>query len=80
MARYFNDLKDIHLCIKVLLSVTHHRPLKMDQDLNFFTLAQKGTSPFKVLKLFSEIHSPMFEDFGSEEIRATVHFYVLEWT
>ncbi len=63
----------------MLVSYTHHRVKKMEDDLNFFKLAQQEPFHFRVTKLFSEMMKPMFEvDEGSEEIRATVHFCVMD--
>lgn len=62
----------------ILVAFSHHRPHKMNQDLNFFKLAIAGRSaeeareddpfpgltfrPFKVVQLDSVIMNPMFEN------------------
>lgn len=64
---------------QVLVSFSHHKPNKSHLDLRFFELAEKEFH-FKVTKKFDLLMKPMFEkDFGPEEVRATVHFYVLEF-
>lgn len=62
---------------KVYVSFTHHRPKYIDKDMNFFELARNEFG-FNVEKQFSQKLKPMFEvDEGPEDIRATVHFYIL---
>ena len=70
-------LKSLKTCLKedgfAIVSYTHHRALKADQDLNFFRYAQEEFG-FKVEELFTEKHPPMFEnDFGDIELRTTCH-------
>jgi predicted nicotinamide N-methyase len=46
--------------------------------MNFFTMAQEEPFHFNVEKKFSLKLKPMFEeDEGPEDIRATVHFYIM---
>jgi len=69
-------------CLKddglILVAFSHHRPKWAERDMNFFTEAAQDPFKFQVKKLFSLKLQPMFEeDFGPEDVRATVHFYQL---
>lgn len=47
--------------------------------MKFFSDATKEPFQFQVQHLFDKKMGPMFErDFGSEEVRSTVHVYVLQ--
>jgi nicotinamide N-methyltransferase len=55
---------------------SHHRPWMKEKDLNFFKLALD--LGFVVKEMFSKKTKVMFEnDPGSQEIRSTVHFYMM---
>ncbi|ELR19982.1 nicotinamide nmethyltransferase [Acanthamoeba castellanii str. Neff] len=66
---------------KVLVSFSSHRPSVAHLDERFFDMArQEEHGGFEVEHLFTEIRTPMFAvDFGSEEVRSTVHVRVLTW-
>lgn len=74
-------LQTIDACLskdgEVIVFFTHHRPHKANEDMNFFKLAEEdfGLTNEKILQ---KMTIPMFEhDFGSEEVRSTVHYYLL---
>jgi nicotinamide N-methyltransferase len=55
---------------------SHHRALKVQEDLCFFELAKDD---FELIELFTKKHPPMFEDdYGDIEIRTTAHFWHLK--
>eukprot|EP01118_Nematostelium_gracile_P001934 TRINITY_DN11999_c0_g1_i1.p1 TRINITY_DN11999_c0_g1~~TRINITY_DN11999_c0_g1_i1.p1 ORF type:complete len:272 (-),score=54.53 TRINITY_DN11999_c0_g1_i1:57-836(-) len=62
---------------KIFVSFSHHRPKYAHRDLAFFENATQNFG-LKCEKIFSKKIKPMFEvDEGPEDIRATVHFYIL---
>ncbi|KAL6067751.1 Protein N-terminal and lysine N-methyltransferase efm7 [Balamuthia mandrillaris] len=63
---------------QVFVSFSHHRPQWAQRDLQFFKQAVQPPFCFDVKHLFSTRVGPMFEeDFGSEDVRSTVHVLVL---
>jgi len=82
-SQHSSMLKTCQTCLhpqgKVLVAFSHHRPRYERQDMEFFRAAQEAPFTFKVTKLFEEKLALMFpEDPGPEDVRATVHFYVLQ--
>jgi nicotinamide N-methyltransferase len=76
----FSDVV-LRACEQVLVSFSSHRPSVAHLDERFFEMArQEEHGGFEVEHLFTEIRTPMFAvDFGSEEVRSTVHVRVLTW-
>jgi len=75
-------LKTCHDCLsdtgKVFIAFSHHKPQLQHRDMNFFELAKETPFNFTVTKVLSKRMTPMFEqDFGPEEVRGTVHFYLM---
>ncbi|EFA75928.1 putative methyltransferase [Heterostelium album PN500] len=63
----------------IYVAFSHHRPHRVEKDMNFFKIAQEEPFNF-IAEKFKELKmKPMFaEDLGSEEVRKTVHFYTLK--
>eukprot|EP01132_Coremiostelium_polycephalum_P005658 gene5658-7044_t len=63
----------------VYVSFTHHRPSKLEKDLDFFKRAEEDFH-FQAEKFKERKMTAMFAvDLGPEEIRSMVHFYTLKW-
>ncbi|KAF2072265.1 hypothetical protein CYY_006419 [Polysphondylium violaceum] len=62
----------------VYVTFSHHRPNRMEKDLYFFEDAVKYG--FESEKFSERKMQAMFDnDFGSEEVRKTVHFYIMKF-
>ncbi|EGC31708.1 hypothetical protein DICPUDRAFT_156398 [Dictyostelium purpureum] len=63
----------------IFVTFSHHRPNRMAKDLYFFELASQEPFNFTSEKFNERKMHAMFEDdLGPEEVRATVHFYLLK--
>ncbi|PRP85855.1 hypothetical protein PROFUN_06129 [Planoprotostelium fungivorum] len=63
---------------KVLVAFSHHRPNFTKEDLNFFTVAREEFSFECNLERSMRMKAMFPEDPGPEDVRATVHYYILQ--